>query len=988
MSTQSNLNLSAKATGPVACLGQTFPSEEARREHYLKLLAEKLKDPEFRRIEGFPIGEDEDILALSDPPYYTACPNPWIDDFIQHYGRPYDPKEKYHREPFASDVSEGKNHPIYNAHSYHTKVPHRAIMRYILHYTEPGDIVFDGFCGTGMTGVAAQLCGDRKEVQELGYRVDEKGTLYDEGGKAISKLGARMTALNDLSPFATQIAANLNVPAEIHEFEREAKKILQTLESDLGWTYYTLSNASCTQAEEACRLVQNATSLQALEELINQGRLIQRISKLTQNSTAELDTAVYFVWSDVLVCPDCRAMVNYWKAAVDYANGSVKDSIPCTTCGSQFTKRSSKVFMEKKFDSLLQSVVQEGRQEIVFRSYRTKSGRKHQETTAFDEVLARKLDELLNCVGFPIHELADGYNTRQPKLSHGFCYAHQFFSPRNRAILSRMWREIGAAEVGSRVKQHLIGWFFSSQSRLHKLNRYTAQHKRHVGPLKNTLYISSSPAEISPLYFAKEKLSEGLVTTVHQRNTAIQTMDAAACLNSENCVDYIFVDPPFGANIMYSELNSLLEAWIGVKTSNVKEAIQNDVQLKGISEYRALMLECFKLTYRALKPGRWMTVEFSNSSASVWNAIQSALQEAGFVVAAVSALDKGRGGLFGIIGPTAVKQDLVISAYKPNGGLEDRFRKSSHTVEGVWDFMRTHLRNLPVVKPRGGELEFIAERDPRILYDRMVAFYVGHGVPVPLSSAEFQAALADKFPERDGMFFLHEQVSEWDKKRAQMQGVGQMSIFVDDEKSAIDWLRNFLRGRPSTYQDIQPEFMQQLGASWKKFETRPELSLLLEQNFLNFDGKGEVPSQIHGYLSTQNKDLRNLPKDDARLRERAKDRWYVPDPAKAVDVEAVRNKRLLQEFWDLCAEAGIARPSGPTAQQTLPLATPVTVKKTGRKKLKEVRTEAVRLGFKECFGAKDYATILAIAAHLPENVIEEDEQLQMMHDMAEMRAQG
>lgn len=166
-------------------------------------------------------------------------------------------------------------------------------------------------------------------------------------------------------------------------------------------------------------------------------------------------------------------------------------------------------------------------------------------------------------------------------------------------------------------------------------------------------------------------------------------------------------------------------------------------------------------------------------------------------------------------------------------------------------------------------------------------------------------------------------------------------------------MRKHLKDRPSTYQDIQPEFMQQLGASWKKFETRPELSLLLEQNFLKYDGKGEVPSQIHSYLSTQNKDLRNLPKDDARLQARARDRWYVPDPAKAVDVEAVRNKRLLQEFWDLCTEAGISRPSGPSAQQTLPLVTPTTVKKTGRKKLKEVRTEAVRLGFKECFGAKD-----------------------------------
>jgi hypothetical protein len=282
----------------------------------------------------------------------------------------------------------------------------------------------------------------------------------------------------------------------------------------------------------------------------------------------------------------------------------------------------------------------------------------------------------------------------------------------------------------------------------------------------------------------------------------------------------------------------------------------------------------------------------------------------------------------------------------------------------------------------------VAEREPRVLYDRMLAYFVLHNIPIPLSYAEFRKELEDRFPGREGMFFTAEQVALFDQKRAKCQSVEQLTIFIEDERSAIDWLRQSLRKKPSTMQEIHPQFMQQLSTSWKKFEARPELRMLLEQNFLNYDGKVEVPSQIHSYLSTQNKDLRNLPKDDARLQARAKDRWYVPDPAKAVDVEAVRNKRLLQEFWDLCTEVGISRPSGPSAQQTLPLVAPTTVKKTGRKKLKEVRTEAVRLGFKECFGAKDYATILAITEHLPTNVIEEDEQLQMMHDMAEMRAQG
>ena len=157
---------------PVICLGMTFNNDEERRVYFREELRKKL--PELKEIEGFLIGEDEDIIALSDPPYYTACPNPWINDFIEEwekekvikYGR--DLNEEYQREPFAADVSEGKNNTIYNAHSYHTKVPYKAIMRYILHYTKPGDIIFDGFAGSGMTGLASEMCSDIKEIKELG----------------------------------------------------------------------------------------------------------------------------------------------------------------------------------------------------------------------------------------------------------------------------------------------------------------------------------------------------------------------------------------------------------------------------------------------------------------------------------------------------------------------------------------------------------------------------------------------------------------------------------------------------------------------------------------------------------------------------------------------------------------------------------------------------------------------------------------------------
>ena len=142
----------------------------------------------------------------------------------------------------------GRDDPIYNAHSYHTKVPHKAIMRYILHYTEPGDIVFDGFCGTGMTGVAAQLCGDRDAVCSLGYRVEEDGTILreetDENGK---KYGSPFPNLAPAEWYSTIFlpprpfcAYNYNTPVDVAAFEREAKRILKEVEAECGWMYETL----------------------------------------------------------------------------------------------------------------------------------------------------------------------------------------------------------------------------------------------------------------------------------------------------------------------------------------------------------------------------------------------------------------------------------------------------------------------------------------------------------------------------------------------------------------------------------------------------------------------------------------------------------------------------------------------------------------------------------------------------------------------------
>ena len=917
--------------GPVVCLGLEFENDEARRAYFTEELRKKLNDPEFKEIEGFPIGEDEDILRLSDPPYYTACPNPWIPDFIEEWEKekPEKPVDfHYHREPFAADVSEGKNDPIYNAHSYHTKVPHKAVMRYILHYTEPGDIVFDGFAGTGMTGVAAQMCGDKETVLSLGYQVKDDGTILqeeeDENGrktwKPFSKLGARKAVLNDLSPAATFIAYNYNTPVNVKEFEREAKRILAEVEEECGWMYETTHTDGKSKGK------------------IN-----------------------YTVWSDVFTCPECAGEVVFWEAAVDKQAGKVQEDFPCPHCKAALTKRKMDRAWTTKYDSALNESVKQAKQVPVLINY-TVDGHKGRFEKAPDEndlELINKIENSEIPYWFPTAHLPDGYNTRQPMNSHGITHVHHFYTKRNlwvlAAVLDRSF---------SNKNPRLVTWVTSSMIRTTKMYKYMPTLRngllidRRTGTLSGTLYIPSMADENSPFDLLKSKISD-FIFSMTENNSVIELLSAEKTYVPEK-IDYIFIDPPFGANLNYSELSFMWESWLKVLTNNKSEAIENSVQGKGPNEYRSLMTSCFKEAYRVLKPGRWMTVEFSNTKASVWNSIQTAINESGFIIANVSALDKKQGSFKAVTTPTAVKQDLVISAYKPNGGFEERFQKEAKTEEGVWDFTHTHLGYLPVTKKHGTVLIVIPERDPRILYDQVISYYVRKGYAVPIDSQEFQIGLAQRFSERDGMYFLPEQVAEYDRKKLLLGNKTLLqSLFVSDEASAIEWLRSLLRTKPQSFQDINPQFMRET-SGWNKNEVGLELSTLLEQNFLIYDGIGPVPDQIHSYLSTNWKDLRNLSKQDPALVAKGKGRWYVPDPSKAGDLEKLRERTLLKEFEQY---------------------------KHYNKKLKVFRLEAVRVGFKKAWQERDYMTIVAIAEKIPSSVLEEDPKLLMWFDQAMTRMQ-
>ena len=599
-------------TGPVECLGMSFENDDKRRDYFLEKLKEKLKDPEFRKIEGFPIGEDKDILSLSDPPYYTACPNPFVADFIKAYGKQYNPKERYRKEPFATDVSEGKNDAIYKLHSYHTKVPYKSIGHYIANFTAPGDIVLDVFCGSGMTAVAASL-------------------------------NNRIAISCDLSPSCTFITHN-----------------------------YVFKNPN--------------RYLDDIESLISDLEIKYNDAITTVGSNKKPCRIQFTVWSDVLLCPECSKEIIFWGNGVEIKTGKMPKAFKCPHCNGEINSLTYEKAHESYYDVNLKKTTKRIKRIPVLINYLINKKGYEKVPDKLDIAKARKYESILPDFPYPAREFIKG-DMYRAGYHFGMTHVHHFYDQRVLCIAEHI-----RSELLSKFGNYGLFLFTSLLNRLTKMNRFIP-HKNGagvVGPFSGTLYMPPLQVEREPIAYLSDKVKthQACASMLGTRLSCTTTQSASDLRQlPDNSIDYVFVDPPFGANLMYSELNFLIEYWLNVFTNTKQEAIQNENQKKTLDDYRKIMTGCFSSVYRVLKPGRWLTVEFHNSNNTVWQALQNSLWESGFIIADVRVLDKRKITMLQGTHTNIAKQDLAISAYKPNGGIEDRFKLEAGTEEGVWDFV-------------------------------------------------------------------------------------------------------------------------------------------------------------------------------------------------------------------------------------------------------------------------------------------------------------
>jgi DNA modification methylase len=716
-----------------------------------------------------------------------------IEAFIAKNARHYDAEnDLYERQPYDEDVKVGKNTPIYNAHSYHTKVPYQGIIPFIEHYTEPGDLILDPFCGSGMTGVAAILCSS----------------------------GPRKAILNDLSPAAIHIAKNYCTPCDIEELSQEFDRIKSAVKEEFDWLYETYHEDPETG---------------------------ERIPATIQ----------YTIWSDVYLCkpkkrdtkkhpinPEgCGKEIMLWDVAVDHENGEVKSSFQCPHCNETWRKTELQ---------LLRSVPVVTNYQYVDPVTGKRKRDEHQ-VTSFERERLKEIDAKDIPYWYPKNQIAKKSEMFIRSALHlrNIESLSDFYTKRNLWALGRLWRERG--RLGPRAKSGMEFLITSAISNTSRMVKYRADRKASI--VTATLYCPSLSIEQNVLGTTKHKVKHILTALGVGR----REVDCSAIVNSANelscpecSIDYIFTDPPFGSNIFYGDCSFLWESWLGEFTDDTKEAVWNksrkpDEGGKTLEDYKRLMSESFQEMYRVLKPNRWATVVFSNSDARVWEAIQDAAQQSGFVIYGGKEFDKIQRSFKGIKGEKGqekvIAKDVLLNLHKPKTPqVRSRELKRIDDVEGF--ILLQTKEYIQYLAPDAPSNERTVEAITRAVQRRVIE----QGCSMHGFSAGF---VSDVLHSAKRRFSLIEMDGSW------YPANGVDELVLNDEQAAILWLTKILSKEPKRLDEIDPLWKQEiLKGGYRKKKGLQEL--LTDFFILNSDGTYRVPDDYERRQLKGQEDERKL----------------------------------------------------------------------------------------------------------------------------------
>lgn len=572
---------------------------------------------------------------------------------------------------------------LFHAHAYPTKISPQSIALFIACHTKPGDTVYDGFGGSGTTAIAALLCS--KPSREL---------IVEAGRQGLSpKWGPRHAVVYELSGLGSFIGQTLCSRVDAGEFAAAARRVLTEAERRYGWLY----NAD--------------------------------------DNTGRASTASYFIWTDGLQCPNCRVHTTMWQACVRLAPARISSEFQCPKC--RWTGDLGEVprLFEANYDDILQENVSTRMRRLA----RVNGDRWSREPTEVDTELVARIQAEIVPKSFPCTPMMGKGGKAWGDLwrsgyHDGVTHLHHFYTRRNLIANAVIWELVN--EQRSELHPALFLWASSYNASHSTLMTRVVAKKDHkdlvlTSAQPGVLYISALPVEKNVFLGLRRKIktiadafrtlsgTEGNVQVVQGTGAKTHLGDAS--------VDYVFMDPPFGGNIPYSEVNFIAEAWLRRPTAPRDEAIISSAQQKSVSDYEALLTGVFREARRILKPKGKASVVFHSTQSVVWKALVNAYTKAGFSAEDSTILDKTQGSFKQVTTRDYVQGDPVIL-------LTPYHRSPDQAVESPQEIVRMLLRE-------GRSLNDPDELSPQRLYSRFVSFYVRRDKAPPMNADRFYEEL-------------------------------------------------------------------------------------------------------------------------------------------------------------------------------------------------------------------------------------------------------
>lgn len=555
------------------------------------------------------------VPSMSQGYYSGDQPNPNLTKFVIEHGTPYDPvDDDYKVKAFHKPLTvENRRDALNDLHIYWSKKPYVAIAEYILHYTHPQDIVFDPFCGSGGTGLASVLHG-------------------------------RNPILIDRSPAATFITTNYCSPLDVPAFDAAVSRVNARVQKDMLWLYETKCDRCSGPAMTA-----------------------------------------YTVYSQVFQCSRCLSKVALYdcpETQITTSSGKPKTVLCCPACLKQ--SRQEAINIEGTRYGCVPVVISyicQGKCKAKRgkRTHQDASAKKRKYVEQYDLAKVNEIEAAEIPFAVPdirmmnAEEGVERWGLLWRPYLTGIERVSDFYTKRN---LWAMGALLDAINAETDHKERLL---FAFSGMIYNASRMYRERKAGGGPAEGVYYVPPIFREVVvPTLFTQkcevQKRSADLwPNDIGAVNFVVSTQSATDVASvPANSVDYIFTDPPYSWKVQYGESNFLWEAWLGLDHKwHHDEIIVNEVRGRSVEDWSALMLRAMQECFRVLKPGRWLSLCYHDTSEGTWEIVQDMMAEAGFVTEAADIplyIETGQKAWKQTVADKVSKRDLVINYRKPSPG--------------------------------------------------------------------------------------------------------------------------------------------------------------------------------------------------------------------------------------------------------------------------------------------------------------------------------